>query len=171
MRASKDYNLFTIISFCLIIIFMEKYFTKQGLQKFKKELDYLEKVKRKEVIEKIKYAADQGDLSENAGYTTAKEEQSFIESRIKELKEIVAQAQVIHGSSNGKVEPGSIIYLESKEGKEKYQIVASEEADILAGKVSSQSPFGRSFLGKKQGDVVEINVPAGKKKYKIIKVV
>lgn len=149
---------------------MEKYLTKNGIEKIKKELEHLENVKRKEVIEKIKHAVSQGDLRENAGYATAKEEQSFIEGRIKELKSIISQAKVITKTNNEKVHLGSTVYLESKQGKEKYQIVSGEEANILQGKVSFNSPFGRALLAKKQGDVVKINTPLGKSEYKIIKI-
>lgn len=149
---------------------MEKYLTKNGIEKIKKELEHLENVKRKEVIEKIKHAVSQGDLRENAGYAAAKEEQSFIEGRIKELKSIISQAKVITKTNNEKVHLGSTVYLESKQGKEKYQIVSGEEANILQGKVSFNSPFGRALLAKKQGDVVKINTLLGKSEYKIIKI-
>jgi len=133
----------------------------------KKELEYLEKVKRKEVSEKIKYTASQGDLSENAGYDAAKEEQGFVEGRIKELKDIIAQAKVIEKKESGKVQIGSFVVLNSDEGKNKFQIVSPEEADILKGKLSFESPLGAALLNKKKGDIVKIDTPGGLKEYKI----
>ena len=133
----------------------------------KKELEYLEKVKRKEVSEKIKYTASQGDLSENAGYDAAKEEQGFVEGRIKELKDIIAQAKVIEKKESGKVQIGSFVVLNSDEGKNKFQIVSPEEADILKGKLSFESPLGAALLNKKKEDIVKIDTPGGLKEYKI----
>jgi len=146
---------------------MKKYLTLEGLEKFKKELEYLENVKRKEVSEKIGHAASQGDLKENAGYDAAKDEQGFVEGRIRELKGIIAQAEVIEKKETGKVRIGSFVFLNSSEGKEKFQIVGPEEADILNNKISFKSPLGEAILNKKKGDVVRINTPDGKKEYKI----
>jgi len=148
---------------------MKKYLTLEGLEKFKKELEYLEKVKRKEVSERIRHTASQGDLKENAGYDAAKEEHGFVEGRIMELKTIVAQAEVIKKKENGKVQIGSFVFLKSSEGKEKFQIVSQEEADILNNKISFKSPLGEALLNKKKGDIVRINAPDGKKEYKIDK--
>jgi len=149
---------------------MKKYLTLEGLEKFKKELEYLEKVKRKEVSERIRHTASQGDLKENAGYDAAKEEQGFVEGRIRELKTIVAQAEVIKKKENGKVKIGSFVFLKSSEGKEKFQIVSQEEADILNNKISFKSPLGEALLNKKKGNIVRINTPDGKKEYKIDKI-
>lgn len=146
---------------------MKKYLTREGLEKFKKELDYLEKVKRKEVSERIRHTASQGDLKENAGYDAAKDEQGFVEGRIRELKTVVAQAEVIGKKENGRVQIGSFVFLNSSEGKEKFQIVGPEETDILNNKISFKSPLGGALLNKKKGDVVRINTPDGKKEYKI----
>ncbi len=146
---------------------MPKYLTPEGFEKMKKELEYLEKVKRKEVSEKIKYTASQGDLSENAGYDAAKEEQGFVEGRIKELKDIIAQAKVIEKKESGNVQIGSFVVLNSEEGKNKFQIVSPEEADILKGKLSFESPLGAALLNKKKGDIVKIDTPGGLKEYKI----
>jgi len=146
---------------------MPKYLTPEGFEKMKKELEYLEKVKRKEVSEKIKYTASQGDLSENAGYDAAKEEQGFVEGRIKELKDIIAQAKVIEKKESGNVQIGSFVVLNSEEGKNKFQIVGPEEADILKGKLSFESPLGAALLNKKKEDIVKIDTPGGLKEYKI----
>ena len=149
---------------------MTKYLTLEGLEKFKKELDYLEKVKRKEVSERIGEAASQGDLKENAGYDVAKEDQGFIEGRIKQLKEILSKAKIIEKKESNKIQIGSFVSLESEEGKISFQVVEPEEADVLQGKISFKSPFGGAILNKKKGDIVKINSPEGKKEYKILEI-
>jgi len=149
---------------------MEKYLTSEGLEKFKKELEYLKTVRRKEVSKRIEHTAAQGDLSENAGYDAAKEEQGFIEGRIKELGEIIAQANVIKNIKKDKIQIGSTVLLESNEGKDKFQIVGPEEADILKGKISFESPLGRALLSKKKKETVKINTSDGVREYKIIEV-
>ncbi len=147
---------------------MTKYLTSEALEKFKKELEYLEKVKRKEVSERIRQTASFGDLSENAAYDIAKEEQGFVEARIKELKEIIFQAQIIEKKESNKVEVGSFVCLESDEGEDNFQIVESEEADVFKNKISLKSPLGKAMLNKKKGDVFEVDTPEGKKKYEIV---
>ncbi|MDP3990727.1 MAG: transcription elongation factor GreA [Candidatus Nealsonbacteria bacterium] len=147
---------------------MIKYFTQEGLEKLKKELEHLEKVARKEVVKRIRDSAAHGDLKENAGYHAAKEDQSFIEGRIIQLKEIISQAKAPGKMERGVVQIGSVVYLESKDGKEKFQIVESEEADISLGKISRGSSLGKALLGKKKGETVEFEVPDGIKKCKIL---
>lgn len=147
---------------------MVKYLTPEGLEKLKKELEHLEKVERKEVVEKIRDSAAQGDLKENAGYHAAKEDQSFIEGRIIQLKEIINQAKVVGKKEGGGVQIGSVVSLESEDGKEKFQVVESEEADILSGKISHKSSLGEALLDRKKGDTVEFETPDGVKKCKIL---
>lgn len=149
---------------------MAKYLTKEGLLKLKQELEHLEKVKRKEVAEKLGQAVSQGDLSENAGYDSARDEQEFVERRIKELKSIINQAKIIGSEKSSKVQIGSFVLLSSKEGKEEFQIVGSEEADILNKKISFLSPLGKALLSNQEGQIVKINTPDGEKEYKIIKI-
>jgi len=149
---------------------MTKYLTKEGLEKLKKELEHLETVKRKEVSERIRHTASQGDLKENAGYDAAKEEQGFVEARIRELKSIINQAQVISNKGNDKVQIGCSVLLESTDGKDEFQIVGPEEADILEGKISFKSPLGGALLEKKKGDIIKIETPSGQKEYKIIQI-
>ncbi len=149
---------------------MVKYLTPEGLEKLKKELEHLKTVKRKEVSKKIERTAAQGDLKENAGYDAAKEEQGFIEGRIKKLSEIIAQANIIKRKEKDKVQIGSTVSLESNNGKDKFQIVGSEEADVLEGKISFESPLGEALLGKKKGDSVRINTPDGIKGCRIIEI-
>ena len=148
----------------------KKYLTQEGLEKFKKELERLKTVARKEVAIKLKEAIAQGDLKENAGYDSAKDEQGFIEARIRELKGIIANAEVIEKKESNKVEICSCVSLSSVHGEDKFQIVAPEEADILENKISFKSPLGEALLNKKKGDVVKINTPSGKTDYKIVNI-
>ncbi|MDD5144919.1 MAG: transcription elongation factor GreA [Candidatus Pacebacteria bacterium] len=149
---------------------MAKYLTLEGLEKLKKELDYLKNVKRKEVSERIRHTASQGDLKENAGYHQAKEDQGFVEGRIKELSDIVAQAQVISKKGNDNIQIGSWVFLDSADGKESFQIVGPEEADVLSGKISFKSPLGEALLNRKKGEKIKFNSPGGEKNYKIVKI-
>jgi len=147
----------------------QNYLTEQGLEKLKKELHNLINVKRVEVAERIQEAKELGDLSENAEYADAKDEQAFIEGRILELQSIIKNASIINCDGNGGViQVGSSLKVEDEKGEQKeYQIVGSQEADPVAGKISNQSPIGRAFLGKKKGDLVEFEAPKGIIKYKI----
>lgn len=147
---------------------MAKQLTKEGFEKLKEELNNLKTVARKEVQERIRHAAAHGDLKENAGYHAAKEDQSFIEGRILQLEDIINQAQVIKKQSGGGVQIGSVVCIESKDGKDKYQIVEPEEADILLDKISLKSSLGEALLGKKKGDIVKFVTPDGIKECKII---
>jgi transcription elongation factor GreA len=149
---------------------MKRYLTQEGLEKLKNELFDLENVKRKEVTERIRHTAAQGDLKENAAYHMAKDEQGFMECRIKELKDILSQVEVIKNQGNETVQVGSMVSLESENGKDQYQIVGPEEADILDNKISFKSPLGESLLNKKKNDTVLINTPDGEKKYKICEI-
>jgi transcription elongation factor GreA len=146
---------------------MKRYLTQEGLEKIKNELFDLENVKRKEVTERIRHTAAQGDLKENAAYHMAKDEQGFMEERIKELKEIINQAEIIKTKGKEAVQIGSLVSLESKDGKDAFQIVGPEEADIMKNKISFKSPLGESLLNKRKGDTVLIQTPDGEKKYKI----
>ena len=149
---------------------MTKYLTEEGLKKLKKELEHLEKVKRKEVSEMIRHTASQGDLKENAGYDAAKEEQAFVEGRIRELKEIINQGKIITKKGDGLIQIGSFVSLNSLKEKQKFQIVGSEEANIMDNKISSESPLGKQLMGKKKGEKVEIKTQEGKIKYNIVEV-
>lgn len=135
---------------------MEKYFTEEGLKNLKKELDYLETDKRREVAEKLKHAISFGDLRENAAYDEARDEQGFLEGRISDLKKNIASAKLIKKEETGKVQIGSTVALLSAGQKEKFQIVGPEEANISLGKISHQSPLGKLLLEKSVGDKVVI---------------
>jgi transcription elongation factor GreA len=148
--------------------------TKEGLKKLQDELELLKTVKRKEVAKRLEEAISYGDLSENSEYEEAKNEQAFVEGRILELEEMIKNAEVISTSKHGKViELGSTVVIKRtkpREGEdEEFTIVGSTEADPLNHRISNESPIGAALLDHKQGDQVEVRVPAGKVSYKIKK--
>ena len=149
------------------------YITQQGLQKLKDELDKLINVERKNIAKRIQEAKELGDLSENAEYSTAKDEQAFLEMRIAELENIIKNAVIIEENNHSAslVDVGCTVKFkdENSEIKE-YQIVGCHEADPSQGKISNESPVGRAFLGKRKGETVEFQVPKGTLKYKIISI-
>mgnify|MGYP006283574865 CR=1 FL=1 len=147
---------------------MKKHITKEGLQKIKEELNYLETQKRKEVAEKLRHAASFGDLSENAAYEEAKEEQEFVERRISELKRAINESTVVEKTDQSEVQLGSKVTVSSKEDKEVYSIVSSNETDMLEGKISVDSPLAKAMMGLKKGDRFKVETPGGKINYKII---
>ena len=150
---------------------MIKYLTPEGLKKLKKKLDYLINVKRREIAERIKHAASFGDLSENAAYDEAKDAQGFLEREIYRLKTVLSQAQIIKKVKSEKVQIGSIVHLKSENNKkEKFQIVGSEEVDIMNGKISQKSPIGSALLNKSKGKKIKIKTPEGVIEYEILKI-
>lgn len=148
--------------------------TYDGIKKLEDELENLKTVKRKEITEKIKVALGFGDLSENAEYTEAKNEQAFVEGRIVQLENLLKNADVVDESEMPKdtVSIGCKVKVEDYEFKEtiEYQIVGSAEADPMNDKISNESPVGKALMGKKKGNVVEAVTPNGVIKYKILKV-
>jgi transcription elongation factor GreA len=146
--------------------------TEAGHQKLQEELDHLITVKRVEVAERIKTAREYGDISENAEYDDAKNEQARIETRIIQIEEKLRTAKVIHDVDTKKVGIGvAVTVVDKKSGEtEVYTIVGSTEADPLENRVSNESPVGKALFGHKKGDVVEVAVPAGKIKYEIQKI-
>ncbi len=150
---------------------MTKYLTPEGLKKMKEELDYLKNVKRKEIAERIRHAASFGDLSENAAYDEAKDSQGFLEREIYKLKTVLSKAQVIKKEENGKIQIGSIVHLKLENNeKQKFQIVESEESDIINGKISQESPIGKALFGKSKGKKIKIKTPEGKIEYEILEI-
>ena len=149
---------------------MNNYLTKEGLEKLKNELDELKTVRRKEVATRIEIAKDMGDLSENAEYNEAKEEQGFIEGRIAELEALLPNAIIIERAGTGTVGIGSTVRVEANGKEKEYTIVGASEADPVKGKIYNESPLGVQFLGKSAGDSVEVKVPSGKTVYHIISV-
>lgn len=148
--------------------------TSEGLVKLEQELELLKGAKRREVAGRIKQAIEFGDISENSEYEDAKNEQAFIEGRIITLEKMLRNAKVIEPVENdtNTVYIGAKILLKDMEyGDEfEYTVVGSAEADPMNNKISFESPVGRAILGKNKGETVEVTVPAGKLKYKIIEV-
>lgn len=146
------------------------YVTKEGLVKLRKELDELKNVRRKEIASRIEIAKDMGDLSENAEYHEAKDEQGFIEGRIAELEMIMPNVVIIEPTDNGCVNVGSTVRVSVKGKEKEYTIVGANEADPVSGRISNESPLGISFIGKCPGDTVEVVVPSGIMVFHIIAV-
>lgn len=149
--------------------------TVTGAEKLKAELHRLKTVERPRIIQAIAEARSHGDLSENAEYHAAKEQQGFVEGRIADLDIKLATAQIIDPktvSANGRVVFGATLILadEQADVKVTYQIVGDHEADIAKGMISISSPIARALIGKEQGDVVEVQVPGGMRSYEIIEI-
>lgn len=146
----------------------------EGYKKYEEELLYLKGVRRAEIAEKIKEAREQGDLSENAEYDAAKDEQRDIEMRIEEIENILVNSEVVDKSDykKGTIGVGSHIkVLDMKLDEEiEYDIVGATEANSLSGKISNESPLGSALLGKKKGDEIEVKLARGSLKVKVIKV-
>jgi len=144
---------------------MVQYFTKQGLQKLRDELHELKTKKTKEISDLLKYAASFGDLKENAGYDDAKDRQSWLIRRIKELESIVNNAMISEKIETDEVQIGSEIVILFDGKQEKYYVVAPGEANILKNKISYESPLGKELIGQKIGK--EFNFKGGSKEVKI----
>ncbi len=151
------------------------FLTKEGYDKLQEELEHLRTVKRQEVAARLHEAMEGGELIENAEYEAAKNEQAFVEGRIQELDHLLATAQIIE--ENGKGKKGDAIQVGSKvtikEGNyeaETFTIVGAAEANPRDGKISNESPIGKSILGHKVGDTVKVETPGGTYNVKILKV-
>ena len=146
--------------------------TYEGLKALEDELHDLKVNRRREVAQKIKEAREQGDLSENAEYDAAKEEQRDIELRIEEIDKILKNAEVVDDDDvdSNVINVGCTVKLKDLEFKEEmeYKIVGSTEANSLKGKISNESPVGKALIGAQKGDTVEVETPAGMIKYKIV---
>ncbi len=150
----------------------EIYLTKSGLTKLQTEYDELTTTGRKSIAEAIKTAQAFGDLSENSEYADARERQQFTEGRISELEHILKNAVIIDESHTNcsSVNVGCKVHVEVNKGEMEFMIVGSAEADPEKGWISNESPIGKALLGKKAGDTIEVEVPAGKIQYKIKKI-
>lgn len=145
--------------------------TKEGYEKIEKELEYLESKKRKEVSDKLKQAASYGDLSENAAYEHAKEEQSSVETKISKLKAMLKNAQVVTQSDHtGWVQIGSKVKVQFDDKEKVFEIVGGTESDPFSGKISCESPIGKALLGKPKGAKCKVQTPTGEKLYKILEI-
>ncbi len=151
---------------------MTKYITKKGLKELENELEDRKVKVRREIAEAIKEAKEQGDLSENAEYTEAKAQQRENERRIIKLENIIRTSQVVSKkASDGEVGIGSEVLVKTGGKEMNFSIVGSNEADPLGGKISNESPIGKSFLGKKKGDKFDVELPNGKTaKYEILEI-
>ncbi len=151
---------------------MKKYLTPEGLEKLKKEIEYLKHAKRKEIAERLEKCLAFGDLAENSEYHETKEEQGFVEGRILELEDLINNAVVMPESKQKMfAQVGSTVLVNAPGSqKEKFQIVGAEESNPLENKISVDSPLGRALMNQKKGVVVEVDAPGGKAKYKILKI-
>ena len=150
------------------------YYTAEGLRKLKDELEFLERVERTRISNDIAEARDKGDLSENAEYHAAKEEQSMLELKIAKLKEVVSNARIVDESllDTSKVLIHSTVRLKNTaDNKEfKYTLVADSETNLKEGKLSVKSPIGKGLLGREVGDIAEIQVPSGVMEFEILEI-
>ncbi len=151
------------------------YLTKEGLEDLQEEYEQLTKVKRPEVLDRVTQARNQGDLSENAEYTAARDELNFIDGRIEEIEELLKQATIIEdttktGGVHAAVALGSKVAVKIGSKEEVFTVVGEWEADPASKKISHESPLGKALLGKSKGDNVEVDAPAGKVVYTVVSV-
>jgi transcription elongation factor GreA len=145
------------------------YLSQEGLDKLREELNEMVTVRRAEVAARIQEAKEHGDITENAEYEDAKNEQAFVEGRIQTLSALIKNAVIIdEHASTAFVGIGSTVDVESEDGKETFRIVGSAEANPAEGRISNESPVGRALLGHRKGDKVQVSVPAGSWTYKIV---
>jgi len=148
----------------------ENYLTAEGLEELKSTLNELKTVRRREIADAIHAAKEQGDLSENAEYQQAKDEQRRIESKISDLEGTIKHAQIIKKTSGAEINIGNTVTLQC-DGREKtYRIVGSNEADPLQGKISNESPMGVALLGKKKEEAISIPTPTGEKQCSVLNI-
>ena len=151
----------------------QAYLTPEKFEELKKELEHLKTVRRKEVAESLEYARSLGDLSENAEYQEARDMQAAIEERINHLEQVIKEAKIVaHDKKGDVVGLGSNVCIrkDSEKADRCYTIVGSEEANIHEHKLSYLSPLGEALMGKGKGDEINFETPAGKQKYKLLKV-
>jgi transcription elongation factor GreA len=145
--------------------------TPEGYEKLQAELEDRKTNKRQEIAQRIESAKELGDLSENAEYADAKEEQAFNEGRIAELTSLLKNLTVVASNANGeKINLGSTITVEKDGEKKEFTIVSFNEANPVEGKISNESPLGMAFLGKHKGDAITVSTPKGEVTYKILKI-
>lgn len=142
--------------------------TQEGLEKLKAELQNLVEVRRPEIVNRIKTAKELGDLSENAEYVSAKEEQSFIEGRVQEIEQTLKHVKVADTKRTGTIEIGASVEVDVEGDKFDLEIVGETESDLDMGKVAVDSPVAKALLGHKKGDKVEVQTPDGSVTYHIV---
>jgi transcription elongation factor GreA len=150
------------------------YYTKEGLDKLTNELNFLKSKGRSDIAKQIAEARDKGDLSENAEYDAAKDAQGHLEAKIAKLEDLMSNARLLDET---KIDTSSVSILSKVTIKNKknnasvtYTLVSEEEADLKAGKISTQSPIGKGLLGKKKGDSVKIKTPAGEMEFEVVSI-
>ena len=147
------------------------YISREGLEKLRRELDETVSIRRPEVAGRIHDAKEHGDLSENAEYEDAKNEQAFVEGRIQTLEALIKNATLIdEHHSKDVVQIGSTVTVTGPEGQESFMIVGSTEARPTEGRISNESPVGRALLGRKKGDKITVRVPAGDIAYAVVRI-
>ncbi len=150
------------------------FLTKEGYRKLQEELDYLRTVKRQEIAERLHEAMEGGELIENAEYEAAKNEQAFVEGRIKELEILLASARILDEENKTKtdtIQVGDKVTIQEEDGEpETYVIVGAAEANPKEGRISNESPLGRALLNHRAGETVRVDAPAGSFMVKILKV-
>lgn len=147
--------------------------TQEGYDKLKAEYDELINVKKPQAIDRLKKAREMGDLSENSEYVAAKEDRSLVEGRIQEVEALLNNAEIvtIENSQSHIVDLGSVVKVKTDGVIESYTIVGEMEADPTQKKISNSSPIGKAIMGKQKGDIVEVEVPAGKRVFEVIEVI
>lgn len=150
----------------------KEYLSSEKFEQLTQELTHLKTVRRREVAESLEYARSLGDLSENAEYQEAREMQAAIEERISKLEEILQNAEIVSHKKTDVVSLGSKVTIQKKGDKDthRYELVGSEEANMMERKISYMSPLGEALMGKKKGDEFSFDTPNGKQQYKIIAV-
>ena len=147
------------------------YLTPEGEKKLRAELAELTGPRREDLAKRLRSAIQMGDLSENADYHKAKEDQAFLEGRIQELEAILRTATIVEKKQSDVVEVGALVTIQEEDyDPETFYLVGATEADPRNGKISNESPFGKALLGHKVGDVVEAETPGGKVKLKLLKI-
>ncbi|MCK4554324.1 transcription elongation factor GreA [Candidatus Parcubacteria bacterium] len=145
--------------------------SQEGYDKLKKELEHLTKTRRREIAKRIASAKELGDLSENAEYAEAKDEQAFNEGRVAEVTALLKNLTIVeNGNNKGTVGMGSKVTVKINENERQYTIVSFNEADPSTGKISNESPLGMAFIDKKVGDIVRVETPGGEAEYKILNI-
>jgi transcription elongation factor GreA len=150
----------------------KEYLSSEKFEELKQELANLKTVRRKEIAESLEYARSLGDLSENAEYQEAREMQSAIEERISKLEEILMNAEIVSHTKSDTVSLGSKVVIQKAGEKDthRYELVGSEEANMMERKISYMSPLGEAMMGKKKNDEFSFETPNGKQQYKIVSV-
>jgi transcription elongation factor GreA len=148
----------------------QKLLTKEGLEQLRAEYQELKNIKRPQGVKRLADARELGDLSENSEYTAAKQDLAFIDGRLAELEEILNGAKVVTKHPKGNIDIGCKVTLHINGNKETFTLVGEWEADPVKKKISHTSPLGKSLIGKKRGEEVEVEAPAGKILYKILEI-